>query len=60
MPFFAMDNMAYEQVMNPAAEADKIQYSNFVDAKHGAITDYWKTATQYKQGQFCVNNEEAI
>ncbi len=60
--FFAMDNMAYEQVMNPAAEADKIQYSNFTfDANHGAIRDYWKNCyAGINRANFVINNEEAI
>jgi hypothetical protein len=38
--YYAMDNMAYEQVMNPAAEADKMQYSNFTfDANHVELCD---------------------
>ncbi len=60
--FFAMDNMAYEQVMNPSAEADKIQYSNFTfDANHGAIRDYWKNCyAGINRANFVINNEEAI
>jgi len=60
--FYAMDNMAYEQVMNPAAEADKMQYSNFTfDANHGAIGEYWKNCyTGINRANFVINNEEAI
>jgi hypothetical protein len=60
--FFAMDNMAYEQVMNPAAEADKIQYANFTfDANHEAIGDYWKNCyAGINRASFVINNEEAI
>jgi starch-binding outer membrane protein, SusD/RagB family len=60
--FFAMDNMAYEQVMNPASEADKRQYSNFTfDANHGAIRDYWKNCyTGINTANFIINNEERI
>ena len=60
--FFAMDNMAYEQVMNPATEADKRQYSNFTfDANHGAIGDYWKNCyAGINRANFVINNEEAI
>jgi len=54
--------MAYEQVMNPAAEADKIQYSQFsFDANHGAIGDYWKYCyAGINSANFVINNEEAI
>jgi len=60
--FYAMDNMAYEQVMNPSAEADKIQYSNFTfDANHGAIGEYWKNCyVGINRANFVINNEEAI
>ena len=60
--FYAMDNMAYEQVMNPAAEADKLQYSNFTfDANHGAIGEYWKNCyAGINRANFVINNEEAI
>lgn len=60
--FFAMDNMAYEQVMNPSAEADKIQYSNFTfDANHGSIRDYWKNCyAGINRANFVINHEEAI
>jgi hypothetical protein len=60
--FYAMDNMAYEQVMNPAAEADKMQYSNFTfDANHGAIGEYWKNCyAGINRASFVINNEEAI
>jgi hypothetical protein len=58
----AMDNMAYEQVMNPAAEADKMQYSNFTfDANHGAIGEYWKNCyAGINRANFIINNEVAI
>jgi hypothetical protein len=60
--YYAMDNMAYEQVMNPAAEADKMQYSNFTfDANHGAIGEYWKNCyAGINRANFVINNEEAI
>jgi starch-binding outer membrane protein, SusD/RagB family len=60
--YYAMDNMAYEQVMNPAAEYDKLQYSNFTfDASHGAIGEYWKNCyAGINRANFVINNEEAI
>ncbi len=60
--YYAMDNMAYEQVMNPAAEADKMQYSNFTfDANHGAIGEYWKNCyAGINRANFIINNGEAI
>jgi hypothetical protein len=60
--FYAMDNMAYEQVMNPAAEADKMQYSNFTfDADHEGIGEYWKNCyAGINRANFVINNEEAI
>jgi hypothetical protein len=60
--FFAMDNMAYEQLMNSATEADKRQYSNYTfDANHGAIGDYWKNCyAGINRANFVINNEDAI
>ena len=60
--YFAMDNLAYEQLMNPAAEFDKLQYSKYAfQADHPAIGDYWKSCYAGIRSANCViGNEKAI
>jgi hypothetical protein len=57
-----MDNMAYEQIMNPSAEVDKLEYSYYTfKATHGAIGDYWKNCyAGINRANFVINNEDAI
>mgnify|MGYP001769294750 CR=1 FL=1 len=58
----ALDNMAQEQMMNPASEADKLQYSRFTfDATHLAIGEYWKSCYRgIIRANFVINNENLI
>ncbi|MBN1143772.1 MAG: RagB/SusD family nutrient uptake outer membrane protein [Bacteroidales bacterium] len=60
--FFALDNMAQEQLMNPSAEADKLQYSRFsFDATHVAIGEYWKNCYRgINRANFVIHNEGLI
>ncbi|MFO7370761.1 MAG: RagB/SusD family nutrient uptake outer membrane protein [Bacteroidales bacterium] len=60
--FFALDNMAQEQLMNPSAEADKVQYSRFTfDATHVTIREYWKNCyLGINRANFVISNEDLI
>ncbi len=60
--FFALDNMSQEQLMNPASEADKLQYNRFTfDAHHVTIDDYWRNCYEgIRRANFVINNENLI
>jgi hypothetical protein len=60
--YFSMDNLAFEQLMNPAAEVDKLQYSLYsFNADHVAIGDYWKSCyAGIRSANFVISNEIVI
>lgn len=60
--YYALDNMSYEQLMNPASEADKVQYSQFsFDASHAAIGEYWTNCYKgINRANFIIENENRI
>lgn len=60
--YYSMDNMAYEQLMNPASEYDKLQYSLYsFDADHIGIRDYWKSCyAGINAANFVISNENVI
>jgi hypothetical protein len=60
--FFAMDNMAYEQLMNCCAEYDKLQYTRYsFGPDHGAIGEYWKSCyAGIRKANFVINSASVI
>lgn len=60
--YFAHDNLSYEQLMNPSAEADKLQYSHYsFDATHKTIGEYWTNCYKgINRANFVIGNENRI
>ncbi len=60
--YYAMDNLAYEQLMNPSAEVDKLQYSLYsFTAEHTAIVDYWKSCyAGIRSANYVIDHENVI
>jgi len=60
--YYAMDNLSYEQLMNPSAEVDKLQYSLYTfTARHTAIADYWRSCyAGIRSANFVIANENII